>query len=112
MSDKGAFAERGQPLEPGPKHPGGRPHVAVEPSLVRQLREEGRSWRSIARALGIGTATAMRLYDGHRRLLETSQNSPQEVIRCKRPVPGSSPFPGLGTQSRNIAVPASLNWTG
>ena len=81
MSDKAAFAEQGQPREPGPKHPGGRPHVGVEPSRVQQLREAGWSWRSIAKALEIGTATAMRLYDSHRRLSEASQNPQQEVTR-------------------------------
>jgi hypothetical protein len=81
MSDKGAFAEREEPRQPGPKHPGGRPHVGAEPSRVQQLRQDGRSWRSIARALGIGTATAMRLYDARCRLPGVSQNSPQEIPR-------------------------------
>jgi DNA invertase Pin-like site-specific DNA recombinase len=63
------------------KRHGGRPRVAVESSQVRQLREEGLSWRRIARKLGIGTATAMRIYDGLRRVPEASQNSPQEVTR-------------------------------
>ena len=64
-----------------PRHRGGRPPVNVAPAQVRQLREEGRSWRRIARVLGIGTATAMRLYDGPRRVPEASQNSPQQIPR-------------------------------
>ena len=44
-----------------PKHPGGRPRVSIQPQQVSQMRSEGASWREIAKALGIGTATAMRL---------------------------------------------------
>jgi transposase len=44
-----------------PKHPVGRPQGAIKPEQVSQLRSQGASWRQIAKALGIGTATAMRL---------------------------------------------------
>ena len=40
----------------------GRPCVSVLPQEVKALRDGGMSWRQIARHLGIGTATAMRLY--------------------------------------------------
>jgi hypothetical protein len=40
----------------------GRPRASVTPEQVNQLRSQGASWRRIAKALGIGTATAMRLY--------------------------------------------------
>ena len=43
------------------KHRGGRPRVTAEPEQVHQLRSQGTSWRRTAKALGIGTATAMRL---------------------------------------------------
>jgi hypothetical protein len=43
------------------KHPVGRPRVSIKPEPVRQLRSRGASWRQISKALGIGTATAMRL---------------------------------------------------
>jgi transposase len=43
------------------KHPVGRPRVSIKPEQVRNLRSEGASWRQISKALGIGTATAMRL---------------------------------------------------
>jgi DNA invertase Pin-like site-specific DNA recombinase len=39
----------------------GRPRVSITPEQVQELRSEGISWRKIAKALGIGTATAMRL---------------------------------------------------
>jgi hypothetical protein len=39
----------------------GRPRVRIKPEQVSQLRSQGASWRQIAKALGIGTATAMRL---------------------------------------------------
>ena len=39
----------------------GRPRVCVNPEDVNQMRSHGASWRQIAKALGIGTATAMRL---------------------------------------------------
>jgi len=35
--------------------------VTAKPVQVHQLRSQGTSWRRIAKALGIGTATAMRL---------------------------------------------------
>ena len=42
--------------------PVGRPRVQVEPEHVHQLRIQERSWREIAKALTIGTASAMRLF--------------------------------------------------
>jgi hypothetical protein len=39
----------------------GRPKVNVSPEQVGKLRGQGVSWRKIAKALKIGTATAMRL---------------------------------------------------
>ena len=47
--------------ETSTKHPVGRPRVSIKPENVNQLRNQGATWRQIARALGIGTATAMRL---------------------------------------------------
>jgi transposase-like protein len=49
------------PSEPGTKNPVGRPRVSVTPEQVRQLLSQGVSLRQTAKALGIGTATAMRL---------------------------------------------------
>ena len=43
------------------KNRGGRPRVTAKPEQVHQLRGQGISWRRTAKALGIGTATAMRL---------------------------------------------------
>ncbi len=43
------------------KNRGGRPRVTIKPEQVHQLRILGISWRRTAKALGIGTATAMRL---------------------------------------------------
>jgi len=45
----------------GAKNKSGRPKCNVSAAEVRQLRDQGQSWRQIARALNIGTATAMRL---------------------------------------------------
>ena len=49
------------PPETATKNPVGRPRVSVTPQQVQQLRSQGASWRQTAKALGIGTATAMRL---------------------------------------------------
>ena len=57
------------------KHPGGRPRVSIKPQQVSQLRSQGASWREIAKTLGIGTATAMRLF----RLNEESRHNIQQV---------------------------------
>jgi len=43
------------------KNRGGRPRVTARPEQVHKLRSHGTSWRRTAKALGIGTATAMRL---------------------------------------------------
>jgi hypothetical protein len=59
---------------------GGRPPVRVSGPRVRELRGAGMSWRSISRTLGIGTATAMRLYHAVSRAEEASQNS--EVVQA------------------------------
>ncbi len=50
-------------MNPGSlRHKGGRPRCIVGHTDVAELRGRGSSWRQIARTLGIGTATAMRLY--------------------------------------------------
>lgn len=54
---------------------GGRPKVTAEPEQVHQLRTQGTSWRRIAKALGIGTATAMRL----NRSLDRARPNTQDV---------------------------------
>jgi DNA invertase Pin-like site-specific DNA recombinase len=41
---------------------GGRPKCDVRGADVMRLRDQGASWRQIAKAFNIGTATAMRLY--------------------------------------------------
>ena len=49
------------PPETATKNPVGRPRVSVTAEQVWQLRSQDASWRQIAKALRIGTATAMRL---------------------------------------------------
>jgi hypothetical protein len=49
------------PSETIKKNPVGRPRVRVTAEQVQQLRGQAASWRQTAKALGIGTATAMRL---------------------------------------------------
>ncbi len=50
------------PSETPVKQPVGRPRVKITPRQVQQLRGRGASWRQIAKAFQIGTATAMRLF--------------------------------------------------
>jgi DNA invertase Pin-like site-specific DNA recombinase len=45
-----------------PKNRVGRPRVPVTPQQVRALKNEGVSWRQIAKALKIGATTARRLF--------------------------------------------------
>jgi len=40
----------------------GRPTITIKPEQVGDLKSQGLSWRRIAKALRIGTATAMRLF--------------------------------------------------
>ena len=44
------------------KHRAGRPRVSIKPEEVNQLRNQGATWRQIAKALRIGNATAIRLF--------------------------------------------------
>ena len=60
------------PPETATKNPVGRPRVSVTPQQVQQLRGQGASWRQTAKALGIGTATAMRL--NLSRMMESRPN--------------------------------------
>ena len=40
----------------------GRPRVGIKPEQVDELKRQDVSWRRIGKVLGIGTATAMRLF--------------------------------------------------
>jgi len=46
----------------GVRRRAGRPSVSIKPEQVGQLKRQDVSWRQIGKALGIGTATAMRLF--------------------------------------------------
>jgi DNA invertase Pin-like site-specific DNA recombinase len=67
----------------GVKHRVGRPSVRIKPEQVGQLKSQGVSWRRIGRALGIGTATAMRLFkslDGARPNIQDARpKTPEQV---------------------------------
>ena len=67
----------------GVKHRVGRPRVRIQPEQVGQLKGQGVSWRRIGRALGIGTATAMRLFkslDGARPNTQDARpKTPEQV---------------------------------
>lgn len=53
----------------------GRPSVTINPEYVGDLKSQGLSWRRIAKALRIGTATAMRLF----RSIDTACPNSQEA---------------------------------
>jgi DNA invertase Pin-like site-specific DNA recombinase len=60
-------------LSAAKKNPVGRPRVQVKHEQVMELRSCGTSWCKIAKTLGIGAATAMRLCkstDGRRPSVE------------------------------------------
>ena len=52
----------------------GRPNVSIKPEQVDELKRQGLSWRRIRKALGIGTATAMRLLRSIERARPDSQD--------------------------------------
>jgi DNA invertase Pin-like site-specific DNA recombinase len=56
------------------KNRGGRPRVTAKPEQVDKLRSQGASWRRTAKALGIGTATAMRLFGSMDRTRPNTQD--------------------------------------
>ena len=53
----------------------GRPCVMIKPEQVGQLKSQHLSWRRIGKALGIGTATAMRLF----KTVEGAHRNPQHL---------------------------------
>ena len=57
----------------------GRPSVSIKPEQVDELKRQDVSWRRIGKMLGIGTATAMRLF----RSIEGSRSSYREAIALK-----------------------------
>jgi DNA invertase Pin-like site-specific DNA recombinase len=59
----------------------GRPHVAVDATVIRAMRESGRSWPQIARELCIGVGTAYRAVHGF------SKKPPvEDLSRIPRPL--------------------------
>ena len=57
----------------------GRPSVTINPEQVDEMKRQGLSWRRIARVLGIGTATAMRLLRSIERAGLNVQNTPPKT---------------------------------
>jgi hypothetical protein len=56
------------------KHPVGRPRARIKPEQVSQLRNQGLSWRQIAKTLRIGMRLSPRL---------TQTVKTQFAVRCK-----------------------------
>lgn len=64
----------------------GRPSVSIKPEQVDELKHQNVSWRRIGKTLGIGTATAMRLFRTIERTGLNVQNTPpktQEGLNVK-----------------------------
>ena len=61
----------------------GRPNVSIKPEQVDELKRQDLSWRRIGKALGIGTATAMRLFKsisgGDRNNNEMPPRTPEPI---------------------------------
>lgn len=67
------------PPETAAKNSVGRPRTSVTPEQVWQEWSHGNSWRQIGKALGIGTATAMRLLDRSFKLMTELRPNVQET---------------------------------
>jgi hypothetical protein len=65
----------------------GRPSVSIKPEQVDELKRQDLSWRQIGKMLGIGTATAMRLF-------RSIESSPQ-YSRCSSQNSGASRIEGI-----------------
>ena len=75
------------------KHRVGRPRANIDGYEVARLLAVGDSWRTIARKLGVGMATAMRAYDavcGVPKPSQNSQQSPAAPACTKRAHPAPS----------------------
>jgi hypothetical protein len=57
------------------KRGSGRPRCRPTGEEVRQIRCQGLTWRQIGKRLGVGTATAIRLYKSCNSDADASQNS-------------------------------------
>jgi hypothetical protein len=71
------------PPETLTNHPVGRPRTRVTPEQVWQKWSQGDSWRQIGKALGIGTATAMRLLN---RFFQANDRVPSQLPRDESPI--------------------------
>lgn len=67
----------------------GRPRCNAAVEEVRQLRCQGLTWRRIGKRLGIGTATAMRLYRYSNPAATASQNSAAASEAREMPLGGA-----------------------
>ena len=54
----------------------GRPRVTIKPEQVNELKRQDVSWRRIGKVLGIGTATAMRLFRSIERARPNTEDVP------------------------------------
>jgi hypothetical protein len=98
--------------------PVGRPRTSVSPTQVGHLRERGASWREISRTLGIGIATAVRLYNAAPDAPDPFQNSRDEatgaevrLVRVKRlHQPPSSATPDAGGRPGRCGHCGSSVW--
>ena len=57
----------------------GRPSVSIKPEQVNELKRQDVSWRRIGKVLGIGTATAMRLFRSIERARPNIQDMPPKT---------------------------------
>ena len=89
------------------KHPVGRPRVRINPEQVSQLRNQGSSWRQIAKTLGIGTTTAMRLIRSRDEARPNTQHmSPKTADELKRTTLGLE-NQGTNLELSNVKVEAN-----
>lgn len=66
------------PSNPATKRRVGRPSVSITPEQVEELKRQDVSWRRIGKTLGIGTATAIRLFRSVERARASAQNAPSK----------------------------------
>jgi hypothetical protein len=96
-------SELNQELPPGRKC--GRPRCNITGEQVRALRDQGMSWRPLAAALGVSTATAKRLYDALAR--EDAVPKPHGRV-SKLPISGGQPGGQHATSKRATEPPRAI----
>jgi hypothetical protein len=85
----------------------GRPSVSIKPEQVDELKRQDVSWRQIGKMLGIGTATAMRLFRSIESARPNIQDAPPKTPKRIEQRGLARPDSVENSRSCGLSVPPS-----